>query len=97
MTDDNVIDGTPCSYDHPSNICIQGSCVEVGCDKILGSPLQEDQCGICAGDGTKCSSETQTIRKKVNKMFTKVFLLPADSRGLEVQKIAGDNVNLGNV
>ena len=23
MTADNLIDGTPCSYDHPSNICVQ--------------------------------------------------------------------------
>ena len=95
MTDDHVIDGTPCSYDHPSNICIQGTCVEVGCDKILGSPLEEDQCGICAGDGTKCITERETIQRKVNKMFTKVFLLPAGSRWLEVQKISGDKVHLG--
>ena len=33
----------------------QGECVQVGCDRILGSPLQEDVCGICGGDGTKCA------------------------------------------
>ena len=69
--------------------------MEVGCDKILGSPLEEDQCGICAGDGTKCITERETIQRKVNKMFTKVFLLPAGSRWLEVQKISGDKVHLG--
>ena len=33
----------------------QGECVQVGCDRILGSPMQEDVCGICGGDGTKCA------------------------------------------
>ena len=52
-TRDNVIDGTPCSYDQPSNLCVQGQCIEVGCDRIRDSPLREDHCGICAGDGSK--------------------------------------------
>ena len=42
-------------YDHPSDLCVQGECVQVGCDRILGSPMQEDVCGICGGDGTKCA------------------------------------------
>ena len=54
-TPENVLDGTPCSYDHPSDLCVQGECVQVGCDRILGSPMQEDVCGICGGDGTKCA------------------------------------------
>ena len=52
-TRDNVIDGTPCSYDQPANLCVQGQCINVGCDRIIDSPLREDQCGICAGDGSK--------------------------------------------
>ena len=95
LTKDNVIDGTPCSYDHPSNICIQGKCTEVGCDKILGSPLQEDACGICAGDGTKCLTQSQVIKKVVKRPFTKIFVLPKSSRRMEIVKQYGADVSLG--
>ena len=87
LTGDNVIDGTACSYDQPSNICVQGACVEVGCDKILGSPVQEDRCGICAGDGSKCALKEQRVRKRLrvdSGNFTKVFLLPKGARSMEI-------------
>ncbi len=29
---------------------------KVGCDNVVGSALQEDKCGICGGDGTKCKT-----------------------------------------
>ena len=95
LTDYNVIDGTPCTYDHPSNICIQGKCTQVGCDKIIGSPLKEDTCGICAGDGSKCVTQTYSIKRYVNKSFTKIFILPKSSRNIEVQETSGDSVYLG--
>jgi hypothetical protein len=87
LTGDNVVDGTLCSYDHPSNICIQGACVQVGCDKILGSPVQEDRCGICAGDGSKCVQKEQRLRKRLrpdDRGFTKMFLLPKGARHIEL-------------
>jgi len=28
----------------------------VGCDLKLGSPKKVDECGICGGDGSKCTS-----------------------------------------
>ena len=34
QTGENVIDGTPCSYDNPSNVCVQGKCIKLGCDKV---------------------------------------------------------------
>ena len=27
---------------------------KVGCDKVLGSTKQEDECGLCGGDGSTC-------------------------------------------
>ncbi len=35
-------------------ICL--SLQKVGCDNVFGSGLQEDKCGICGGDGTKCKT-----------------------------------------
>jgi hypothetical protein len=34
QTGENVIDGTKCSYDNPDNICVQGKCIQLGCDKV---------------------------------------------------------------
>ena len=34
QTGENVIDGTPCSYDNPSDVCVQGKCIKLGCDKV---------------------------------------------------------------
>ena len=35
QTGENVIDGTPCSYDNPSDVCVQGKCIKLGCDKVI--------------------------------------------------------------
>ena len=49
--------GFPCTIHQvkaPSGLCIEGSCHPIGCDKILGSILELDQCGICGGNGSRC-------------------------------------------
>ena len=35
QTGENVVDGTVCSYDNQHNVCVQGSCVKLGCDKVV--------------------------------------------------------------
>ena len=34
QTGENVVDGTRCSYDKANDICVQGKCVPLGCDKV---------------------------------------------------------------
>ncbi|KAG2464653.1 ATS6 metalloproteinase, partial [Polypterus senegalus] len=48
-----VTDGTPCREDSP-DICVNGECKHVGCDRILGSDVREDKCRVCGGDGGTC-------------------------------------------
>ncbi|KAJ8340379.1 hypothetical protein SKAU_G00350120 [Synaphobranchus kaupii] len=48
-----VLDGTRCKTDS-LDMCISGICQEVGCDRQLGSSAKEDNCGVCAGDGSTC-------------------------------------------
>uniref|UniRef100_A0A8C8SUX3 ADAMTS like 3 n=1 Tax=Pelusios castaneus TaxID=367368 RepID=A0A8C8SUX3_9SAUR len=48
-----VLDGTRCNIES-LDMCISGICQAVGCDRQLGSNAKEDNCGICAGDGTTC-------------------------------------------
>ncbi|GLD49791.1 A disintegrin and metalloproteinase with thrombospondin motifs 10-like isoform X1, partial [Lates japonicus] len=50
-----VVDGTPCR-DDSLDVCVNGECKHVGCDRILGSDVREDRCRICGGDGSSCVS-----------------------------------------
>ncbi|KAH9379321.1 hypothetical protein HPB48_007994 [Haemaphysalis longicornis] len=51
-----TIDGTRCHDDGSLDVCVNGACMPVGCDKMLGSDAVEDKCGKCRGDGTSCST-----------------------------------------
>ncbi|XP_040571137.1 A disintegrin and metalloproteinase with thrombospondin motifs 3 [Lepeophtheirus salmonis] len=83
---ENVIDGTLCSYDDPSNICVQGKCLILGCDKIVGSSVKEDACGVCGGDGTKCIVKTKKFVLSMAKdNFVKVCNIPKGVRSIELQ------------
>ncbi|XP_016887875.1 ADAMTS-like protein 3 isoform X2 [Cynoglossus semilaevis] len=48
-----VLDGTRCRED-AFDMCINGVCQEVGCDRQLDSGAKEDNCGVCDGDGSTC-------------------------------------------
>uniref|UniRef100_A0A3Q3KHW4 ADAM metallopeptidase with thrombospondin type 1 motif, 10 n=1 Tax=Monopterus albus TaxID=43700 RepID=A0A3Q3KHW4_MONAL len=50
-----VVDGTLCR-DDSLDVCVNGECKHVGCDRILGSDVREDRCRICGGDGSSCVS-----------------------------------------
>ncbi|GLD66982.1 ADAMTS-like protein 3 isoform X1, partial [Lates japonicus] len=48
-----VLDGTRCRAD-AFDMCINGVCQEVGCDRQLTSGAREDNCGVCGGDSSTC-------------------------------------------
>lgn len=84
---ENVIDGTLCSYDVPHHICIQGQCQVLGCDKILGSNKTEDACGICAGNGGSCKT-VQKVYVRTPKKANKVAIIPRGARHVEVKEVS---------
>ncbi|XP_069137285.1 protein madd-4-like [Argopecten irradians] len=51
-----VLDGTRCR-DDVLDMCINGKCWPVGCDKVLGSTKYVDSCGVCGGNNS-CLSQT---------------------------------------
>lgn len=57
-----VLDGTRCDTQN-LDICINGQCWNVGCDHVLNSDLQMDQCGVCGGNNT-CVKSTETPSTK---------------------------------
>ncbi|KAJ8983287.1 hypothetical protein NQ317_010537 [Molorchus minor] len=67
IADENLIDGTPCSYENPDNICVQGKCQVVGCDGKLNSQLQRDRCGTCGGNNSNCSEIRFSFDRKLKE------------------------------
>lgn len=57
-----VADGTPCSPDSTS-VCVQGQCVKAGCDRVIGSSLRFDKCGVCGGDGSTCKKVSGSLER----------------------------------
>ncbi|XP_048118219.1 ADAMTS-like protein 5 isoform X2 [Alosa alosa] len=48
-----VLDGTPCQTETTA-VCVNGKCLEPGCDLILGSKQEEDACMVCGGHNSTC-------------------------------------------
>lgn len=48
-----VIDGTRC-FPGGEELCVNGRCLPVGCDKKVGSDTNYDKCGICGGNNSTC-------------------------------------------
>ncbi|KAJ8368226.1 hypothetical protein SKAU_G00082540 [Synaphobranchus kaupii] len=79
-----VTDGTPCSPDSPA-VCVQGRCINAGCDGKLSSNKKFDKCGVCGGDNRSC--------RKVSGLFTKpihgynfVVLLPLGASNVDIRQ-----------
>ncbi|XP_065566633.1 protein madd-4-like isoform X2 [Artemia franciscana] len=50
---EKVHDGTRCR-EGALDLCIDGQCMRVGCDLVVGSNKTIDGCGVCGGNGTIC-------------------------------------------
>ncbi|XP_076878106.1 A disintegrin and metalloproteinase with thrombospondin motifs 2 isoform X2 [Brachyhypopomus gauderio] len=81
--------GTRCSYKDPYSVCVYGDCEKVGCDNIVGSGLQEDNCGVCGGDSSTCKIHKFNVTLSEKKSVIKVFDIPRGARHLFVQELNG--------
>uniref|UniRef100_A0A672RKR2 A disintegrin and metalloproteinase with thrombospondin motifs 2-like n=1 Tax=Sinocyclocheilus grahami TaxID=75366 RepID=A0A672RKR2_SINGR len=81
--------GTHCSYKDPYSVCVYGDCEKVGCDNVVGSALQEDKCGVCGGDGTKCKTHKFNFTFVEKKGVIKVLEVPRGARHLLIQELNG--------
>ncbi|XP_073778387.1 A disintegrin and metalloproteinase with thrombospondin motifs 2 isoform X2 [Danio rerio] len=81
--------GTRCSYKDPYSVCVYGDCEKVGCDNVVGSALQEDKCGICGGNGTKCKTHKFDFTYEKKRDVFKVLVVPRGARHLFIQELNG--------
>uniref|UniRef100_A0A3P9MFP5 ADAM metallopeptidase with thrombospondin type 1 motif 18 n=1 Tax=Oryzias latipes TaxID=8090 RepID=A0A3P9MFP5_ORYLA len=82
-----VKDGTPC-YDHKGDVCVDGVCEAVGCDRILGSKAFVDACGVCKGDNSTCKffKGQYTLQHRANEYYSMVTV-PAGARSIRIQEM----------
>ena len=80
----SVIDGTPCSLSS-DDLCVGGSCVEAGCDRVLGSSARADQCSVCEGDGTTCRL-TAGSSNSSQYGYNTVVRIPAGATNIRVSQ-----------
>ncbi|XP_062515925.1 A disintegrin and metalloproteinase with thrombospondin motifs 16-like isoform X2 [Corticium candelabrum] len=64
---DSVVDGTPCLLDNgKSGVCADGTCLATGCNKLIGSTLEYDKCGVCGGNGNSCFTTTAKYKNTIS-------------------------------
>uniref|UniRef100_A0A3Q3KD59 ADAM metallopeptidase with thrombospondin type 1 motif, 16 n=1 Tax=Monopterus albus TaxID=43700 RepID=A0A3Q3KD59_MONAL len=82
-----VKDGTLCTEDS-SNVCIDGLCERVGCDRVLGSTAVPDSCGVCKGDNSTCKIyKGQYTKQYYTNQYYGVVTIPAGARSIRVMEL----------
>ncbi|CAC5409484.1 unnamed protein product [Mytilus coruscus] len=91
----NLADGTKCSK-HSSHYCINGKCLKLGCDGIVGSSKEVDDCGICDGDGTFCQERKPTQDKHVYQWDVQwTFCSVSCGTGFQTSRVSCWNIKYG--
>ncbi|CAH1399411.1 unnamed protein product [Nezara viridula] len=81
---DKVEDGTLCSEDS-LDVCVDGVCRPVGCDRLLGSTTKEDVCRVCGGDGSSCTTTNGIVEDTgFTTGYNDLFLIPAGATNIKV-------------
>ncbi|XP_056618367.1 A disintegrin and metalloproteinase with thrombospondin motifs 16 [Triplophysa dalaica] len=82
-----VRDGTLCTQDS-SNVCIDGNCERVGCDRVLGSNAVPDMCGICKGNNSTCKLyKGQYTKQHYLSQYYRVVTIPAGARTIRLMEL----------
>ncbi|KAM9310034.1 A disintegrin and metalloproteinase with thrombospondin motifs 16 [Pholidichthys leucotaenia] len=82
-----VKDGTLCSPDS-TNVCIDGLCEKVGCDRVLGSAAVPDACGVCKGDNSTCRIyKGHYTKQHYTNQYFGVVTIPVGARSIRVMEL----------
>ncbi|XP_046998769.1 papilin isoform X1 [Schistocerca americana] len=82
-----VIDGTRCN-DEKLDVCVEGQCLPVGCDMLLGSTAVEDKCRECRGDGSGCKTVEDLIdTDDLQVGYNDILLIPAGATNIRVHEL----------
>ncbi|XP_055949212.1 papilin-like isoform X1 [Argiope bruennichi] len=90
--DIRVIDGTRCRDDGSFDVCVDGQCMAVGCDKVLGSTTKVDECGVCGGDGSSCRVIRGVFDEDNFEVgYNDMLLIPVGATSISIQEVQPTN------
>ncbi|XP_077521556.1 proteoglycan-like sulfated glycoprotein papilin isoform X3 [Amblyomma americanum] len=82
-----TIDGTRCHDDGSLDVCVNGACMPVGCDKMLGSDAVEDKCRVCRGDGSSCNTiEGVFDLDNLQVGYNDILLIPTGATNIRIEE-----------
>ncbi|GIY07736.1 papilin [Caerostris darwini] len=85
--DSRVIDGTRCRNDGSFDVCVDGQCMAVGCDRVLGSTTKEDECRVCGGDGSSCRVVKEVVDQEEFEVgYNDILLIPVGATSILIQE-----------
>ncbi|XP_031784533.1 papilin isoform X3 [Nasonia vitripennis] len=88
---ESVIDGTPCNIEK-NDVCVEGKCMPVGCDMMLGSSAREDACRECGGDGSDCNTVKGLFdQDDLQAGYVDILLIPEGATNVVVREIRPSN------
>ncbi|XP_063221793.1 papilin isoform X2 [Bacillus rossius redtenbacheri] len=86
-----VVDGTRCD-DEKLDICVDGTCMPVGCDMMLGSPAREDLCRECGGDGSSCNTVRSVFENDDLQVgYNDILLIPEGATNIVIEELKPSN------
>lgn len=84
---EHALDGTACNLGK-RDVCISGICRKVGCDWVVDSNAEEDICGICHGDSSKCDTIQGTYTKQSPEAgYREVVTIPTEARNIHIAEV----------
>ncbi|GBN70281.1 Papilin [Araneus ventricosus] len=96
--DRRVIDGTRCRDDGSLDVCVDGQCMAVGCDKVLGSATGVDACGVCGGDGSSCRVVKGIFDEDGFEIgYNDILLIPVGATSILIQEVQPTNNYFGKL
>ncbi|OCT89688.1 ADAMTS-like protein 5 [Xenopus laevis] len=94
-----VLDGTSCRSEY-DGLCINGQCLKIGCDLILGSEEKTDVCGVCGGKNISCRHHHNIYTTKYPPSglfgYNEVTLIPAGATNIKVTDRSNNYLALRN-
>lgn len=88
---DKVIDGTRCN-ERDLDVCVNGECMPVGCDMMLGSNATEDKCRKCGGDGGTCKTIKNTYSSNdLAGGYNDLLLIPEGATNIRIEETKASN------
>ncbi|XP_075221688.1 proteoglycan-like sulfated glycoprotein papilin isoform X2 [Lycorma delicatula] len=88
---DKVVDGTRCE-EEKLDVCVNGKCLPVGCDMMLGSPAREDKCRECGGDNSGCTTFSGILHNDHLQVgYNDILLIPAGAINIKIREVKTSN------